>query len=105
MHMSEMRASFRFSNEEADFTALMQEPGSDMAAAVQELTGRENLPAATTHDLLHAFIEIAMPVIREKAQRVGYARLAEHLKTDPEHQAWVASRRNRPVYRSEEGAA
>lgn len=103
--MSEMKTTTRLSGEKADFVAHLKQPDTAEAVALYELTGTTTSESIPNGTLVGAVIEAGIQAIKEKAEQVGYARLAEFLKTDPEHQAWRDSRRKRARMRSTETLA
>lgn len=64
------------------------------ADAFRMLTGID-ASSAKLGTILNALIEIGIAATEERAEEIRHRRLAEHLKTDAEHQAWMTSRRNR----------
>lgn len=93
------RTTFRFSRQEADFACLLRRTASTEAQAVRDLTGHEDLRHAPAATLLHVLVGIGMQTVQEQAEKARHAQLAEFLATDPEHQAWHASRRARRIHR------
>lgn len=95
-----LRTTFKFTENEAEFAALLRRAESDEAQAVRDLVGLEDLKHAPVTVLLHALIDAGIQAIQEQADKVKYARLAEFLKDDPEHKAWHEARRTRRARRS-----
>lgn len=93
-----LKTTARLDEAQTDFAARLKQD-TDESTALCELTGRQvgsGTPAAT---LVNALIEAGIAAVKDRAEEVGRARLAEHLKTDAEHQAWRTSRRRRTARR------
>lgn len=90
-----LRTTARLDEDEVAFVARLKMRHTDEAAAIRELTGMEDLTHAAAATVVHTLIEAGIQAVKEKAEEVGRRRLTEFLKTDPEHQAWRASRRAR----------
>lgn len=71
------------------------------ADAFKMLTGID-ASSAKLGTILNALIEVGIAATEERAEEIRHRRLAEHLKTDSEHQAWMTSRRNRRTRRGGE---
>ena len=50
-------------------------------------------PPTPDAQAVHALLVAGLQAVRSRAEQIGYDRLADFLKTDPEYQAWVDSRR------------
>jgi hypothetical protein len=88
-----IRTTVRLHEPEAQFLAELRRRTAE-SDAFTALTGEDarTLPAGT---IVNALVEAGMQAVRERAEEIRCARLAEHLRTDPESQAWYASRRTR----------
>jgi hypothetical protein len=93
-----LRATVRLDENDARFVAALKSNAPE-AEAFTDLTGTDarTVPAGT---IVNALVEAGMQAVRERAEQLRYARLAEHIKHDPEHKAWHASRRTRNARRS-----
>lgn len=94
------RTTFRFNDQEAAFAALLRQPTSDEAEAVRDIAGYDDLSHAPAATLLHVLVDAGIRAVQEQADHVRYARLAEFVKNDPEHQAWHQACRARRIRRS-----
>lgn len=94
-----IKTTTRLGEAEADFADRLKDPDTDEAVALRQLTGKDDLTHAPAATVVHALIEAGITVVKERAEEVGLARLSEFLQTDPEHQAWVNSRRKRAMLR------
>lgn len=84
---------------------LVRQGDGDDCDALYELTGiraNQHLPEAR---LLHAVVEAGMKAISQKAEEIGYQRLAEFVATDEESQRWKESRRARAAHRMSQDEA
>jgi hypothetical protein len=79
----------------------LRSPGSREAAFLTEYTGIPIEPGASEARVLHALVVAGRMTAEQGAEEEqdAYRRLAEFLKTDPDHQAWRASRRTRTARR------
>lgn len=99
-----IKTTTRLDEAEADFAARLKNPDTDEAVALRQITGLEDLAHAPAATVVHALIEAGITAVQQKAEEVGMRRLADFLKTDPDHQAWIASRRKRAMLRHGQGA-
>lgn len=90
-----LKTTTRLTGDKADFAYRLKDPDSNEAEAARQLTGRTGLDGAANTTLVNALIDAGIDAIRARAVEVGYERLAEFHRTDPEHRAWRASRRHR----------
>lgn len=81
----------------------IKEPGSSLNLALDHLTGVAVGPPTPDSQAVHALVVAGLQAVHKHAEEIGYSKLAKFLKTDPEHQAWVASRRARAQRRTGEG--
>lgn len=73
----------------------IKEPGSLHNIAITSLTGATVGPPSSQSQLVHALVQAGRRAVEQQAEEIGYRRLAEFKKNDPESQAWRASRRAR----------
>lgn len=90
-----IKTTARLDEDEAALVARLKDPGTDEAEALKEITGLSDLTNAPAATVVHALVEAGITAVQEKAEEVGLSRLSAFLKQDPEHLAWVASRRKR----------
>jgi Trk K+ transport system NAD-binding subunit len=93
-----LRTTVRLDETDAEFLAMLRRPGAAESDAFAALTGKdpERSPAGT---LVNALVEAGMQAVLARAEEIRYARLAEHLAGDAEHQAWRESRSSRNAVR------
>lgn len=77
----------------------IKEPGSDHNIALNCLTGAAVGPASSEAKLAHALLLAGRRAVQRQVEELGYQRLAEFKKNDPDSQAWRASRRARHARR------
>jgi hypothetical protein len=98
-----LRTTLRLNEIEAACAAKLRDPSTPEAAAIRDLTGKDDLSGAPVVTIAHALIEAGIKAVNDRAEEVGYNRLREFLKTDDEHKAWRASRRRRANLRRAQG--
>lgn len=87
--------------DDAQAIARLRSPGSKEAAALAEFTGITIEPDSSEAHVLHTLLVAGRMTAEQKAEEDedAYRSLAEFRRTDPEHQAWRASRRARVARR------
>lgn len=93
------RATVGLGPAEAEVISRLTTDGSPEATALHELTGIVLDPRSSKAQRVHAAIVAGLQVLEARAEEIGYERLAKFRETDPEHQAWRASRRARAARR------
>lgn len=95
-----LRTTVRLDENEAAFLATLRTTNAAESDAFADITGKDpkHSPAGT---LVNALFEAGMQAVRERAEQIRHARLAEHLASDAEHLAWRESRSNRNARRNQ----
>lgn len=94
-----LKTSVRIKESEAAHVEKIASQGTDESAALAALTGVALGPAPSAATALHAVVVAGLQAIEERAQEIGYQRLAEFTATDDESRRWRASRRTREARR------
>lgn len=104
-----MRATVGLTADEVAEIAKIKDSGTPEATALDSLTGITLGSKASAAQTVHALVAAGIQAIQDKAEEIGYQRLAVFLETDEESKAWQASRRARASRRladaAERGAA
>lgn len=98
-----LRTTVRLDETEMAFVAKLKMPHAAESDAFTDLTGKDpgHSPAGT---IVNALVEAGMEAVRQRADQIRHARLAEFLASDPEHLAWRESRSNRNARRNLDSA-
>lgn len=102
-----LKTSVRIKPSEAEHVEKIAAQGTDQAQALSALTGIVLGTAPSAATTLHAVVAAGLKAIEDRAQEIGYRRLAEFTDTDEESRRWRESRRARAARRLavQEGAA
>jgi hypothetical protein len=95
MTAAKKRATVGLTSSEADDLEKIKEPGSYLNTALRSLTGVTVGPPSSDAQTVHALLVAGLQAVRRKAEVIQYDQLAAFLRNDPEHRAWIESRRSR----------
>jgi hypothetical protein len=95
------RKSVPLTEHHLDIVQRIRQGNTLEATAFCKLTGvgPEAVPLVSESEIVKAIVHLGCSAIAERTKKESYERLAEFLKTDPEHRAWRASRNARRARR------
>jgi hypothetical protein len=98
-----IRTTVRLHEPEAEFVGSLKRRTPE-AEAFTALTG-EDASTLAAGTIVNALVEAGMQAVRQRAEEIRYAQLAQHIASDPESRAWRVSRRARAARRRESAGA
>jgi hypothetical protein len=89
------RATVRLTEGETEDLEKLKDPEHPYSMVIGVLTGASVGPTTSDAQAVHALVTAGLKAVRRKAEELQYDKLAAFLRSDPEHLAWVESRRAR----------